>query len=102
MIRQFNRVFKIWLGFVLSSLLDMLRIGFVVLAIAAVVFGYPAVSHVEDPELTAGYFQGDMKMRIDGRNGLINPLEHWPNKIVYFNVSESFGECFREVFRSQY
>lgn len=72
----------------------MLRFGFVVLACLAVALGYPAVSHVEDPELTAGYFQGDMKMDITGRNGLKDNKLYWPSKVVYFNVSENFGEFF--------
>lgn len=72
----------------------MLRIVFVVLACLAVALGYPAVSHVEDPELTAGYFQGDMKLEVTGRNGLKDKAMYWPGKIVYFNVSDNFGEFF--------
>lgn len=72
----------------------MLRNGFLVLVGLAVVLGYPAVSHVEDPELTAGYFEGDMKMRIQGRNGLKDSVWYWPSNIVHFKISESFGEFF--------
>lgn len=54
-------------------------------------YGFPTGSNVEDPELTAGYFQGDMKMKIAGRNGLRDPIDHWPGGIVYFNVSDSIG-----------
>ncbi|EDW12868.2 uncharacterized protein Dmoj_GI22585 [Drosophila mojavensis] len=39
-----------------------------------------------DPELTAGYFEGDMIMNED-RNGMIDETYRWPNRIVYYFIN---------------
>lgn len=80
----------------------MLRIGLVLLSALAIVLSYPTIFSVEDPEQTAGYFQGDMKMRINGRNGLKDSTSYWPNRIVYFNVTEDFGESFSQLSSEKY
>lgn len=44
-----------------------------------------------DPELTAGYFQGDMEVDYQ-RNGEISETLHWPNATVYYKIDEEFGK----------
>lgn len=43
-----------------------------------------------DPELTAGYFQGDMDVDF-GRNGQLSETRRWPNATVPYRISEEFG-----------
>ncbi|KAH8374281.1 hypothetical protein KR200_000724 [Drosophila serrata] len=43
----------------------------------------------QDPELTAGYFEGDMDV-ILGRNGQVSPATRWPNATVPYRISEEF------------
>ncbi|XP_017038532.1 seminal metalloprotease 1-like [Drosophila kikkawai] len=43
----------------------------------------------QDPELTAGYFEGDMDVVL-GRNGLLPPTRRWPNAKVPYRISEEF------------
>ncbi|XP_017050620.1 seminal metalloprotease 1-like [Drosophila ficusphila] len=40
-----------------------------------------------DPELTAGYFEGDIVLDPQGRNGLINEVYRWPDRTVYYYIS---------------
>ncbi|KAH8341533.1 hypothetical protein KR059_009197 [Drosophila kikkawai] len=42
-----------------------------------------------DPELTAGYFQGDMDVDF-GRNGQLSETRRWPNATVPYRISEEF------------
>ncbi|KAH8377961.1 hypothetical protein KR093_008124 [Drosophila rubida] len=44
-----------------------------------------------DPELTAGYFQGDMEVEFL-RNGELAPTRHWPNATVYYKIEEEFDD----------
>lgn len=44
-----------------------------------------------DPELTAGYYQGDMEIDLK-RNGLRSELARWPNATVYYKIDEEFGK----------
>lgn len=44
-----------------------------------------------DPELTAGYIQGDMVPRPDARNGLRDEIYRWPNKIIYYYINRNIG-----------
>lgn len=44
-----------------------------------------------DPELTAGYFQGDMEIDFE-RNGELSETVHWPNATVYYKIDEEFGK----------
>jgi len=47
-----------------------------------------------DPELTAGYYEGDMVMDLN-RNGLITTAKRWPNNTVYYTLSKEFDEPHR-------
>ncbi|EDW89734.1 seminal metalloprotease 1 [Drosophila yakuba] len=40
-----------------------------------------------DPELTAGYIEGDMVPSLEGRNGLRNETFRWPNRVVYYYIN---------------
>ncbi|KAH8403368.1 hypothetical protein KR222_011427 [Zaprionus bogoriensis] len=42
-----------------------------------------------DPELTGGYFQGDMDVDYE-RNGELSTTVHWPNATVYYKIDEEF------------
>ncbi|EDV99287.1 seminal metalloprotease 1 [Drosophila grimshawi] len=42
-----------------------------------------------DPELTAGYFQGDMDVELT-RNGVLATTRHWPNATVYYKIDKEF------------
>ncbi|XP_017050615.1 seminal metalloprotease 1 [Drosophila ficusphila] len=42
-----------------------------------------------DPELTAGYFQGDMDVDFT-RNGMLTETRRWPNATVPYRISEEF------------
>lgn len=44
-----------------------------------------------DPELTGGYFEGDMEIEIT-RNGLLAERKRWPNGVVYYKIDEIFGK----------
>lgn len=51
------------------------------------------VTRVEtDPELTAGYFEGDIVLDAQGRNGLINQTYRWPDNTVYYFINSNIGE----------
>lgn len=51
------------------------------------------VTRVEtDPELTAGYFEGDIVLDPQGRNGLINETYRWPDNIVYYFINSNIGD----------
>lgn len=59
----------------------------------------PSVNRIAeetDPELTAGYFQGDMIVKFE-RNGEISPTLHWPNATVYYKIEEAFGKLFNTL-----
>ncbi|XP_065355369.1 zinc metalloproteinase nas-15-like [Calliphora vicina] len=43
----------------------------------------------EDPELTAGFFEGDMVLDLT-RNGVKNPLRTWPLAIVRYKIDSVF------------
>ncbi|XP_016977284.1 seminal metalloprotease 1 [Drosophila rhopaloa] len=40
-----------------------------------------------DPELTAGYFEGDIVLGPEGRNGIRNESLRWPDRIVYYYIN---------------
>ncbi|BFF94844.1 seminal metalloprotease 1-like [Drosophila madeirensis] len=42
-----------------------------------------------DPELTAGYFQGDMEVDFE-RNGQLSETRRWPNATVPYRIDEDF------------
>ncbi|XP_037960760.1 seminal metalloprotease 1-like [Teleopsis dalmanni] len=47
-----------------------------------------------DPELTAGYFEGDIVLD-NNRNGIITKTRHWPNGIVYYKFGDIIDEPHR-------
>ncbi|KAH8233970.1 hypothetical protein KR032_008406 [Drosophila birchii] len=47
----------------------------------------------QDPELTPGYFEGDIILDTD-RSGLLKPARLWPNGIVPYNISDQFEQPF--------
>uniref|UniRef100_A0A6P4EJI5 Metalloendopeptidase n=1 Tax=Drosophila rhopaloa TaxID=1041015 RepID=A0A6P4EJI5_DRORH len=51
-----------------------------------------------DPELTAGYFQGDMDVDFT-RNGELSETRRWPNATVPYRISEEFDAPYVEYIR---
>ncbi|XP_068140015.1 seminal metalloprotease 1-like [Drosophila tropicalis] len=50
-----------------------------------------------DPELTAGYVQGDMVFNTpESRNGLINETYRWPDKTVYYYINSYIDQEHRD------
>lgn len=45
-----------------------------------------------DPELTAGYVEGDMVLDISSRNGLRKEVYRWPNNTVHYKFFTQFGK----------
>ncbi|TMW46256.1 hypothetical protein DOY81_008665, partial [Sarcophaga bullata] len=43
-----------------------------------------------DPELTAGYVEGDMVLNTKTRNGLRDEVHRWPDNIVYYKFHTEF------------
>jgi len=66
----------------------------VVVLLASCCWAAPATQErIEtDPELTAGYIQGDMVPSPEGRNGLRNEAYRWPNRIVYYYINRDIGK----------
>ncbi|XP_061401154.1 seminal metalloprotease 1-like [Musca vetustissima] len=63
-------------------------------ALLGFVFALPMVTRVEtDPELTAGFVEGDMVLDINARNGLRNEVYKWPNNIVYYKFHTEFDDA---------
>lgn len=57
----------------------------------------PTATRVEtDPELTAGYTEGDMILG-EERNGLINETYRWPDRIVYYYINSYIGKILYNV-----
>lgn len=55
--------------------------------------GADGVARIEtDPELTAGYFEGDIVLDTQTRNGRINETYRWPDNIVYYFISSNIGK----------
>ncbi|XP_011193913.1 seminal metalloprotease 1 [Zeugodacus cucurbitae] len=57
----------------------------------------PVPAPIEDPELTPGFFEGDIVLRSSQRNGLSNSSQYWPNGIVYYKFSDDFEDD-RKIF----
>lgn len=56
------------------------------------------VTRIEtDPELTAGYFEGDIVLDKQNRNGRINETYRWPDNIVYYFISSNIGKIVIEM-----
>ncbi|EDV99284.1 seminal metalloprotease 1 [Drosophila grimshawi] len=56
----------------------------------------PAVRVETDPELTAGYTQGDMILENQERNGMINESYRWPNRVVYYFINRDIDQQHRD------
>nr|AAM29219.1 AT07409p [Drosophila melanogaster] len=57
----------------------------------------------KDPELLAGFYQGDIKAHpIRTRNGIVNQIYHWPNRTVpYMIEDDAFADSHhREILRA--
>ncbi|XP_068140021.1 seminal metalloprotease 1-like [Drosophila tropicalis] len=50
----------------------------------------------DDPELTAGYFEGDMELDgdINSRNGLRDDANRWPNATIPYKIDPEFADPF--------
>lgn len=57
----------------------------------------PAARVETDPELTAGYTEGDMILGDQNRNGLINETYRWPDRIVYYFINSYIGKTHLSV-----
>lgn len=65
--------------------------GFVLLSALGASLAVPLRPSVdEDPELTAGYFEGDIVLEPNERNGLRSETRRWPNNLVYYKFSEGY------------
>ncbi|XP_061401158.1 seminal metalloprotease 1-like [Musca vetustissima] len=63
-------------------------------ALLGFVFALPMVTRVEtDPELTAGFVEGDMVLDTNTRNGLRNEVYRWPNNVVYYKFHTEFDDA---------
>lgn len=61
-------------------------------ALLGLVWALPMVTRVEtDPELTAGFVEGDMVPDEKARNGLRNEIYKWPGNVVYYKFHTEFG-----------
>ncbi|XP_002052173.3 seminal metalloprotease 1 [Drosophila virilis] len=68
------------------SMMGLPRI-LLLLVSAKICLAAPAGRVEIDPELTAGYTEGDMILESQERNGLINETYRWPNRIVYYFIN---------------
>ncbi|EDW64327.1 seminal metalloprotease 1 [Drosophila virilis] len=68
-----------------------LIVGFILLLINNVV-GAPAARTEVDPELTAGYIEGDMVFSPEQRNGLRDENYRWPDRIVYYYINNNIDQ----------
>jgi len=60
-----------------------------IILIASYCLAAPIQHHIEDdPELTAGYVEGDMVIDDLNRNVLINEAKRWPGKTVRYIITE--------------
>ncbi|KRG07932.1 uncharacterized protein Dmoj_GI25857, partial [Drosophila mojavensis] len=70
---------------------------FIILALMKSCYAAPAAPEAPaagvelDPELTAGYTEGDMILNED-RNGLIKKTYRWPNRIVYYFINSNIDQ----------
>uniref|UniRef100_A0A1I8N0Y7 Metalloendopeptidase n=1 Tax=Musca domestica TaxID=7370 RepID=A0A1I8N0Y7_MUSDO len=65
-------------------------------AILGFVFALPLVTREEtDPELTAGYVEGDMILEVNSRNGMRKEVYRWPNNTLYYKFHTQFDDDHR-------
>ncbi|XP_036337893.1 seminal metalloprotease 1-like [Rhagoletis pomonella] len=66
-------------------------LAFVLFAITTSGLSAPLIQNIEeDPELIAGYFQGDIVLAPSQRNGVRNETLRWPNNTVYYKINDGF------------
>ncbi|XP_017860281.1 PREDICTED: zinc metalloproteinase nas-4-like [Drosophila arizonae] len=56
----------------------------------------PAARTEVDPELTAGFSEGDMIISAEQRNGLRSDNYRWPNRTVYYYINSNIDQPHRE------
>ncbi|XP_017842101.2 seminal metalloprotease 1-like [Drosophila busckii] len=55
----------------------------------------PAARLETDPELTAGYYEGDMLMDSQQRNGVRNESLRWPDRVVLYHINSNIDAAHR-------
>ncbi|XP_054083353.1 seminal metalloprotease 1-like [Zeugodacus cucurbitae] len=69
----------------------MLFLGFLLLSVVGGSRALPVDERQEDdPELTAGFFEGDIVLDASPRNGVKNSDKRWPKGIVYYKFMDGF------------
>lgn len=53
---------------------------------------YDDRSSLENPEELGSYFEGDIILQLNGKNGLVEEVFRWPNGVVPFEIKGTFGE----------
>ena len=47
----------------------------------------------DDPELTAGFTEGDMEIdKVTLYNGMTDATKRWPNAVVHYSLDNAFGK----------
>lgn len=64
----------------------------VFVAFLGLTWAMPTTRLETDPELTAGYVEGDMVLDMHSRNGLRNEVYKWPDSTVYYKFFTQFGK----------
>ena len=63
----------------------------IVLTVLKDVRSIPTVRQEMDPELTAGFIEGDMIIQPKQRNGLRSETYRWPNRMVFYHIDSNIG-----------
>lgn len=61
------------------------------LVVVNVAWAAPSIRIETDPELTAGYIEGDMVSSGSSRNIWRNETYRWPNRIIYYHINSYIG-----------
>lgn len=74
-----------------------------ILVLISCALALPAARIETDPELTAGFVEGDMVPSGSQRNIWRNETYRWPNRIVYYHISSYIGEglikCYKLIIK---
>ncbi|KAM7352649.1 seminal metalloprotease 1-like [Cochliomyia hominivorax] len=65
----------------------------VLFALLGLALAMPTTRVETDPELTAGYVEGDMVLDTNTRNGLRSEVFRWPNNTVYYKFFTQFDDA---------
>jgi len=65
---------------------------YLILALITVGLAAPSERIETDPELTAGYIEGDMVPSGMSRNIWRNETYRWPNRVIYYHINSYIGE----------